>query len=257
MAKSRSRFVWYELMTSDPAAATDFYCRVVGWTARDSGMPGMNYTLLHAGETGVGGLMAVPAEAAAAGARPGWLGYVSVPDVDAYAAKVRDAGGGIHHAPDDIPGVGRFAVVADPQGAALALYKGSSDEAPPAVAPGTPGHVGWNELQAVDGAAAFAFYSSLFGWTAAEAMDMGELGIYQLFATGEQPDGGMMTRVEKSIPPFWLFYVNVDAIDAAVQRIEAGGGRVIAGPQQVPGGSWIVNAVDPQGAVFALVAPKR
>ena len=56
---------------------------------------------------------------------------------------------------------------------------------------------------------------------------------------------------------FWLYYVNVDALDPAVERIKSKGGQIVNGPNEVPGGQWIVQALDPQGAVFALVAPKR
>ena len=148
-------FVWYELMTTDAAASAAFYEGVLGMSGADSGMADMKYTIVSAGGAPVGGIMDIPAEAMNMGARPTWMGYVGVADVDAYAAKVKAAGGAVHHAPQDIPGVGRFAVVADPQGAAFMLFKGSSDEAPPNAAPGTPGHVGWHELHAGDGPAAF------------------------------------------------------------------------------------------------------
>ena len=257
MAQSPCPFVWYELMTSDSAAAESFYRQVVGWTTRDAGMPGMRYTLLSAGGGDVAGLMDLPAEACAAGARPGWLGYVGVDDVDAATARLRQAGGHVHKEPADIPGVGRFAVVADPQGATLALFKGAADMAPTQPAADTPGRVGWHELHAGEEATAFAFYSTLFGWTQADTMDMGPMGIYRLFAAGSTAIGGMMTRTPEMPVPCWLFYFNVEAIDAAAERVRAQGGRVVNGPMEVPGGSWIVNALDPQGALFALVAPKR
>ena len=189
--------------------------------------------------------------------RPGWIGYIGVDDVDACAARIKEAGGGVHHAPEDIPGIGRFAVVADPQGAAFVLFKGASDQSPQAPAPGTPGHVGWHELHARDGVSAFPFYAEFFGWTKAETMDMGPMGIYQLFAAGAEPIGGVLTKVEEMPVPCWLYYFNVEAIDAAMERVTAHAGKVINGPHQVPGGSWIAHCFDPQGAMFALVAPKR
>src|SRR3712207_2425474 len=117
---------------------------------------------------------------------------------------------------------------------------------------------GWHELHAADGAAAFEFYASMFGWTKSDALDMGPLGTYQLFATGGGPKavGGMMTRVQPQMPPAWLFYFNTDSIEAAQRRVREGGGAVLHGPHQVPGGSWIIQCRDPQGAYFALVAPK-
>ncbi len=257
MSQPTSKFVWYELMTSDAIAAAAFYRSVVGWETKDAGMPGGDYTLLLAQGADVGGLMALPAEACAMGVPPCWTGYVSVDDVDAGVARVTAAGGKLLREPQDIPGVGRFAVVADPYGAAFNLFRDNSGQAAAATVPGTPGTIGWHELHAGDGAGAFAFYSSLFGWTKADAMDMGPMGVYQLFAIDGVPVGGMMTKVPEVPQPFWLYYINVPALDAAIARVTEGGGKVVLEPQQVPGGSWIVNCTDPQGAYFALVAPQR
>ncbi len=257
MSTSPAKFVWYELMTTDTKAAEAFYSKVIGWTAQDAGMSDLPYTLLSAGANVVGGLMTLPAQASAMGTPPCWTGYIGVDDVDAYAERVKVAGGAVHHPPEDIPGVGRFAVVADPGGAVFMLFRGSSEQAPVTPAPSTPGHIGWRELHAANGEAAFAFYSGLFGWTKAEAMDMGPMGVYQIFATGGDPVGGMMTKMPESPAPFWTYYFNVEAIDAAAKRATDGGGKVINGPMEVPGGSWIVNCMDPQGAAFAMVATQR
>ena len=147
----------------------------------------------------------------------------------------------------------------DPQGAVFCLFKGDSGEPPPQPASGTPGTVGWHELYAGDLDSAWAFYSALFGWTKDEAIDMGERGVYQLFAAGAGSPaiGGMMTRPPEVPQPCWLYYVNVEAIDAAAARVTAASGQVVSGPMEVPGGSWIVQCLDPQGAMFAMVAPKR
>jgi predicted enzyme related to lactoylglutathione lyase len=224
MSKTHGKFVWYDVMTSDCKSAESFYGHVVGWTAKDSGMPNGGYTLFSMGETMVGGLMPIPPDACA---------------------------------PADIPGIGRFAVVADPHGATFILFRGTSDQAP-LVAPGTPGHIGWHELHAGNGEAAFAFYSGLFGWTKAEAVDMGAMGVYQTFAINGGPAvGGMMTKMPQTPGPFWLYYFNVDAVDAAMGRVTDGGGQIIHGPMQVPGGSFIAHCLDPQGAIFAIVGPRR
>lgn len=253
----RGKFVWYELMTSDSKAAEAFYRQVMGWEMKDAGMTDFSYTLLSAGPAMVGGLMTIPDEACAMGVRPAWTGYVGVDDVDADAARIKAAGGAIHKGPADIPNVGRFAVCADPHGAVFMLFKPASDDGPPPVAPGTPGHVGWHELHAGDRESDFAFYADLFGWTRAEAVDMGPMGIYQTFGAGGPAFGGMMTRTPDMPVPFWLYYFNVAAVDAAIARVGAGGGKVINGPMQVPGGSWIAQCLDPQGAMFALVGPQR
>lgn len=258
MSARLCKFVWYDVMTSDVQGATAFYTKVIGWDAKDAGMPDRSYTLLSVGPTMVGGIMPMPPESAAMGARPCWTGYIGVDDVDAYTQRVQAAGGAVHRPPQDIPGVGRFSVVADPQGAVFILFKGNGDQQPAPVAPGTHGRISWHELMANHGESAFAFYSSLFGWAKTTAMDMGPMGMYQMFATdGGIAAGGMMTKPPEVPMPFWQYYINVEAIDAAMARVTQNGGKVLMGPHEVPGGDWILQCTDPQGAVFAMVANKR
>ncbi len=252
-----SRFVWYELMTTDPAAAAGFYGRVMGWSAKDSGLADRSYTILSAADVPVGGLMAIPPHAAQGGAGPGWMGYIGVDNVDTVASRLTKAGGTIHRAAEDIPGVGRFAVVADPQGAPFALFTGGPGEEAPQPAAGTPGRTGWHELHSTDWQTAFAFYSGLFGWTKAEAHDMGAMGVYQIFAIDGVGAGGMFNHQDLAGHPFWLFYFTVADIQEAAGRVTGNGGRILNGPMEVPGGSMIVHCADPQGAMLALVAPGR
>ncbi|MDF2688476.1 MAG: glyoxalase [Microvirga sp.] len=256
MSNSPNHFVWYELLTTNREAAEAFYRAVIGWTSQDSGHPEMPYTIMSAGDRPVSGVMTLPPEICEQGGRPGWIGYVSVEDVDAATHRLKEAGGAVHREPDDIPNVGRFSVVADPQGANFVLFQPRGEEAPPPPM-GTPGHIGWRELYAADGASAFDFYAGQFGWTKAEAMDMGPMGVYQLFAAGDDTIGGMMTKPEQIPAPFWLFNINVPELDAAVERVNANGGQILFGPEEVPGGAWIVQGMDPQGAMFALVAMRR
>lgn len=253
------QFVWCELMTADAAAAAEFYCAVIGWNARDAGAPHVGYTILSAGETGVGGLMEMPQSVRDAGGQPGWIGYIGADDVDAAAARVKEAGGRIHRAAEDIPDVGRFAVVADPQGSVFTLFRPLGGEAERPAAGNAPGRVGWHELHAADRESAFAFYAGLFGWTKTEAIDMGPMGIYQTFATGHGGAmvGGMMTKADPARRPGWLYYFNVDDIDAAAARATGAGGQVISGPHQVPGGGWIVHCTDAQGVAFAMTGPRH
>src|SRR5438045_172009 len=172
MPSSVKKFVWYDVMTTDTKASEAFYKRVIGWNMKDSGMSDQCYTLLLVGSTMVGGLMPIPEDARKAGVGPAWMGYIGVDDVDVYAKRVKSAGGAIHRAPEDIPGVGRFAVVGDPHGAGFMLFNGTSAEAPVPAPAGTSGHIGWRELHAGDLEGAFAFYSGLFGWTKGEALNM-------------------------------------------------------------------------------------
>lgn len=251
-------FVWYELMTTDAPAACAFYRQVIGWASDAAQMPGLDYTLMSNAHGQVAGVMPLPAEVLAAGGRPAWSGFVEVDDVDASTAAAQAAGARVCVAPQDIPGVGRFATLADPQGAVFNLYRGNAGPEKPQPS-GAAGAVGWHELMAREPAGAWAFYRGLFGWAAGEAIDMGEAGSYQLFsaAPGAEAMGGLMQCMPGMPVPCWQYYINVPAIDAAVARIGTAGGQVLNGPMQVPGGSWIVNAVDPQGAMFSLVAPAR
>ena len=222
MTDPKPRFIWYELMTTDQDAAEKFYRAVVGWKMADAGQPGMRYTILSAGDRGMGGVMALPAEARKAGARPGWLGYVGVPDTDGAAKRIAEDGGAIHRSPENIPNVGRFAVVADPGGAAFNLLTPlpRQDEPTPAD-PKTLGLVSWHELYSSIGErAAFDFYARQFDWETFELMDMGAMGKYRVFGADGVPMGGMMDKPEHAPASAWGFYVNVDGIEAAIERIK-------------------------------------
>ena len=249
-----ARFVWVELMTGDLPAATAFYTRVVGWNTRPAGTPGMDYTLLTTGDAQVAGMMETPAALKAIGAPSMWSGYIAVDDVDAMEARVLQAGGKVLRPAEDIPGIGRFAVVADPQGASFMLFKPTPAEAPPALpTPGAIGTTSWRELRAMDGAAVFDFYASLFGWTRGEAHSIGDMGTYQVFEIDGVPAGGIVTKEAAAPGPGWRYYFSVDAIDAAAQRVTAHGGTIEMAPV-LAGGGWILHARDPQGAVFSLAS---
>lgn len=257
MSKHHGRFVWYELLTEDVKNAEAFYGAVIGWETKDSGMSDRSCTICSAGPAMIGGIMPIPEDARAMGVGPCWTGYISVDDVDDVARRAIAAGGRPVRAAADIPGAGRFAVMSDPQGAVIILFKGASDAAPAPAAPGTPGDVGWRELHAADGETALGFYEDLFGWTEARALDMGAHGVYRIFAIAGVESGGVMTKGPETPVPFWLYYFNVEGIDAAVERVSKAGGRVLFGPADVPGGAWIAQCLDPQGARFAMVAPRR
>ncbi|MFN8549197.1 MAG: VOC family protein [Candidatus Eisenbacteria bacterium] len=250
-------FVWHELATSDTKAATDFYGHVLGWTAVDSGMGGPGYTFVRAGDRNVGGTYTLPEELVKSGARPSWTGYLGVADAKQTLARVQELGGRVVHDLQTIPGVGVIGHLADPYGAVFAIIQPEPIEGPPPVALNTPGHVGWNELHAGDGVKAFAFYSELFGWTKADAMDMGPMGVYQLFAAGAEPIGGVMTKMPDMPAAMWLFYFNVDSATAAIERVKAHGGQLLMGPHEVPGSMWIANFFDPQGAMFSVVSKDK
>jgi uncharacterized protein len=254
MSDQPGSFIWYELLTTDPDAAAAFYGTVVGWTAQDSGQPGMDYRFFLAGEAGVGGFMALTPDMLAHGARPGWFGYLAVEDVDRAVEEAVAAGSQVQMPAMTLDGVGRMAMIADPQGASLYVMRGFSDQASTSFAPERTGHVAWNELQAADPDAALSFYGR-FGLTHGGSMDMGEAGAYHFLHLGARAVGGV-ARCEEGVPPGWTFYIAVPDIDAAQEAIARAGGRLLVGPHQIPGGDWIVIAHDPQGARFGLVGPR-
>lgn len=244
-------FVWYELVTSDIDATLAFYGRVLGWTAQDFPGGEGRYVIVSAAGKGVGGVMALPEGMN----HPFWMGYVGVADADAAVGKLESAGATIQRRMD-IPDVGRIALVTDRQGAGFAIIQGYSEQKSDAFDQALPGHGNWHELHTTDWENAFDFYSAQFGWTKGDAMPMGAMGDYQIFEIDGARAGAMFN--DTSLPqPMWLFYFGAPDIDAAIERVSSGGGKVLYGPQEVPGGAFIVQATDPQGATFAVVGPRR
>lgn len=251
MADSDGRFVWYELTTTDAAGAKAFYASVVGWGTHDIATPGMAYTLFTVGGVPVGGLMSVPEEARRMGARPTWIGYVGVDDVDTVTERINASGGAVHVPPTDVPNISRYSIVADPQTAMFALFKWHNPAQHQSVESNQPGGVGWHELLAADGPKALDFYGPLFGWQEVDAgAESNEA--YRLFSAGGRTIGGMFTKPASAAAPFWLFYFTVGDIDAAAERVKAGGGAILEGPVEMPDGNRVFRCTDPQGATFAL-----
>jgi predicted enzyme related to lactoylglutathione lyase len=246
------RFVWFDLMTTEPAAAIGFYSGLVGWGTQEWTDASMAYTMFANGQTPFGGVMQLPPEARANGAAPHWLAYVAVADVDRTVARATKLGGRVVHTPTDIPSVGRFAVIQDPQGAMIAVYRSLTESADCGPQQPVPGDFCWHELATTDHRAACDFYAELFGWEKHDAMDMGDAGVYQIYGRSGQPLGGMFDKPsEMPGPPAWLSYITVPDVRTAVERVSELGGRVLHGPAEVPGG-MIAQCMDPQGAMFAL-----
>jgi uncharacterized protein len=243
-------FVWYEHLTRDVQAAIAYYSEVIGWKTQPFGEGG-DYVMWVGSQGPLGGVMRLPDEAAKTGTPSHWMAHVQVGDVDAAAALARKLGGRIYKEPTDIPTVGRFAVIADPQGASISMFRPDEGMAPHDLS--KDGEFCWNELLTSDSAAAFRFYSGLFGWKILEEMDMGPMGTYRIFGVGQTRLGGMMTTPKGApTPPMWLFYASTSDLDAAVGRATRKGGKVMNGPMDVPGGGRIAQLVDHQGAPFAL-----
>jgi predicted enzyme related to lactoylglutathione lyase len=241
-------FVWYDLLTSDPAEAVPFYSHVLGWGSQAMGP---RYTMFTTADGPHSGTTKLPEQTKKMGAPPHWTSNVRVADVDATVALAKDLGGRVYAEPSDYPNVGRLAVLGDPHGATLNVFKPAREVA--ARDSSKPGEFVWHELMAAEHDTAFAFYAQLFGWKRSRDYDMGAMGKYLIFAVGEKELGGMMTKPkELPVPPHWLYYVEVADLDAAIERAKGKGAKLLRGPVPVPGGARIGQLMDPQGAAFAL-----
>lgn len=248
--------IWYELVTADPDASKAFYDAVLGWTieARPSGE--MDYRMIDTGDGLVGGVMRLSDAMKAGGARPRWLFYIGVDDVDTTAAAITARDGQLHMGPFDLPGIGRMAFVADPQGQPFYIMKGASDGTSTVWHRDAPGKCNWNELATSDQQGANAFYADVFGWTCPGSMPMGEMGDYMFVEAGGETIGATM-RAAPGAPGGWLFYFGAPDIHVAKATVEAQGGTVHHGPSEVPGGMMIIVASDPHGVSFGVVGPAK
>jgi predicted enzyme related to lactoylglutathione lyase len=255
MPNAPGDFIWFELLTGDPDAAQNYYAKVVGWTVADSGVDGMDYRILNAPDGSIGGVMKLPDGAGA----PTWLGYVGVEDVDRTVERMVAAGATVQMPAMTVDGVGRMAMLADPQGAPLYIMRGQSQETSTAfrMAPDSFGHVVWAELTSPDPEAAKRFYADAFGWRQEGSMPMGPLGDYQFL---HNASGGLGAVMPSSVPgsaPGWLYYFHVRDIDGAAAEVRSSGGTVVQEPIEIPGGDFSLIGLDPQGARFGLVGPRK
>lgn len=257
MHRKHGNFVWYELMTTDVAAGVDFYSHVVGWNADLAGGPARPFPLLSIGAAPVAGVVPICDAMRSAGVLPTWMGTIEVDDIDGAVKLIEAEGGIIHVPPTEVTDFGHYAVVGDPCGGTVNVSCFERQPSAAGVARNTPGLMCWRELHVDRADAAFDFYASVFGWTKAEAHDLGHLGTYQLFANGAEPIGAMMNRPSPDLPAGWRYYVYAAAMDAALERVLQAGGAVEAEPREIADGSWIARFTDPQGAGLSIVAPKR
>jgi predicted enzyme related to lactoylglutathione lyase len=256
MATLHGRPVWYELLTTDMAAAEKFYSAVVGWTTVSfEGSPQPYKMWMRGKDAPVGGLMSIPPGMQFP---PHWEMYVGVTKLEDAVSQIERAGGKALSDVIEVPNIGRMRTMTDPQGAVFALHEPAApDQMPPEAKPEV-GDVSWIELMTTDAAAAKSFYRDQFAWRDTESFDMGPMGTYHMFGRDLGSLGGMFNRPNEmaQVPPNWLLYFRVPEINAGAERIKTNGGQILNGPMEVPGGDWIVQATDPQGAAFALHAKK-
>jgi predicted enzyme related to lactoylglutathione lyase len=263
VANPTGSFIWYELMTGDAAGAKRFYDAVIGWNVAETSDFPNGYRMIGRDDGKfAGGLIELNEDMRAHGARPMWLGYVSVDDVDAVVTAMEADGAKALMPPFDIPNVGRVAMVADPQGAPLYIMKptpppGQDDAESDVFSVDQPQRVRWNELASADQDGAIDYYTKHFGWTQAGGMPMGEMGEYKFIQKDGVGIGAIMKKPPQLPVSLWSYYIGVDDIDRARQAVSDGGGQILMGPMEIPGGEYSLNAVDPQGASFGLVGPRK
>jgi len=260
---AQGHLIWYELMTPDAEASKAFYDEVVGWQIGEPVAEFQGYRMIGRSDGGFnGGVLPLTDEMQQHGARPTWLGYVGVDDTDAAVASIEQAGGKTLMPATDISNVGRIAMVADPQGAPFYVMKpippeGRENEQSDVFSVDQPQHIRWNELATTDPEGAIAFYRQQFGWSQEGDMDMGEMGKYRFIQNRGTTIGAVMPKPAQLPVSMWTYYIGVDDIDRALDAIKAGGGQVLNGPMEIPGGEFAVNAMDPQSASFGLVGPRK
>jgi predicted enzyme related to lactoylglutathione lyase len=263
--KQHGGYIWYELMTTDAEAAKAFYDKVVGWDFGEGAAEYQGYRMINTADGGfAGGVMPLTGDMQQHGARPTWLGYIDVADVDQAVTSIEGAGGKALMPAMDIPNVGRIAMVADPQGAPFYVMKpippaGQENAESDVFSLNKLGRCGWNELSTTDAAAALDFYTSQFGWEKGDVMPMGEAGDYQFINRSGQPIGAIFPAAAgtfKDERPHWRYYFRVPSVEAAKTAAEQSGGTIKVGPMEVPGGDHILIGTDPQGAEFSLVGGK-
>ncbi|MEO7634316.1 MAG: VOC family protein [Sphingomicrobium sp.] len=258
MPNPHGSFIWYELLSPDVDASKAFYDAVVGWKIDTRSNFPNGYRMIGRGDGKfAGGILPLTDELRGHGARPVWLGYIGVDDVDATVTAVTSDGGAALMPAFDIPDVGRVAMLADPQGAPFYVMRGASDEDSDVFSADHPQHVRWNELATTDPDTAIAFYTRHFGWVQEGDMDMGEMGKYRFLQHGGIGIGAVMRKPPQVPVSLWTYYIGVDDIDRAAAAVTAGGGQILFGPMEIPGGEFSLNAMDPQGVGLGLVGPRK
>ena len=241
---------WYELTAADLPGAKAFYSAVLGWSVADSGMPGMDYWVATTGDTMVAGMMAAedPAQPKA------WLTYFAADNCDETTALAASRGATVIVPPTDIPNTGRFSILTCPQGAGFGLLQPLPGGTGGAFNPQKSGHVMWHDIVTADPAKALEFYSALFGWTVSRTMQMGPDMTYHVIARDGLDIGGAFAPSPPA-PSYWKPYFGVVSAKAAMATVTAAGGKILRGPDEVPGGAFTLQGEDAQGIRIALVGP--
>jgi predicted enzyme related to lactoylglutathione lyase len=256
-ATQTAAFAWDELHTNDREKANAFYNTLFGWTAEAVPMgPDYTYHLLKrkGSDESFAGSHQQEGDELKNGVPSHWLVSLGTNDVDAATAKASELGATVVIPPADIPNVGRFSVLNDPQGAAFGLLTYSDGNSAPKPEVG-PNCIVWHELVTSDPAASKAFYSSVVGFTTEESNMTGET--VQLFKHGGEQVANILPKPSPEAPDAWVFYVEVKDIDETIEAAKKAGGSVIFPPLAIPPIGSVSWLADPTGAVFGILQPSE
>lgn len=243
---------WADCATTDLGAAEAFYASVFGWTAeRVIGSDGTEYSVQSLGGKMVAGIYALNEEMVRMGVPPHWGTYVEVADVEATLDAVRSEGGEVLDGPSDEPGIGRIALIRDPVGAYLRVWR--SEPPHGAQVFDLPGAMTWNELSTAEPEKAASFYERVFGLEV-------ETTEHPVHYTSLKIDGRAVAGILKTtpemgdFPPSWDVYFACDDADATAESVVAAGGKAIRAAFDIPGVGRMAVLQDPHGAVFEVIA---
>jgi predicted enzyme related to lactoylglutathione lyase len=235
------QFIWHDLLTSDVERATRFYTELLGWEVAPWKPGEIDYPIISSNGVMHGGF------GVADDGSPRWIGHAVVEDVEEAAANAKLAGGTIRGEPGGHPEVGSWVTIVDPHGATISAFKPNYDS------PAPSGVFVWDELVTLDAEGAKGFYGAVFGWTA-EAMEMGETGVYTVFKKedGESVAGMMEKRGDERGPAVWMPYLGADDVDARVAKATELGAQTLVEPMQIESVGRFAVLTDPTGAAFGL-----
>lgn len=239
--------IWFDLQTSNAAAARDFYAAVLGWTYEEQAPEYGGYAVAFKDGAVASGIGQQEPGATYPSA---WTVYFGVANADAACAKITAAGGSLMFPPMVIGDQGRMAMCTDPTGAAFGVWEPIKHTGAEAV--NEPGAMVWCEVNTRDSARASQFYAEVFGLTI-ETMEMQGTPYHMLKNNGEPVAGVLqMTPEWGDMPPHWMAYFGVTNAEEAKAAVEKNGGQVHHGPFDTPYGRMIV-AADPQGAAVSFI----
>ena len=251
MMESQHIFEWHELFSPEPEKSAGFYADICTGDIEKMVLSSSNlpYFIVRMSNGGSLGITGLPSESIPMG----WYGYIFTEDMNQTLERVKKLGGRIVLPATMEKGIGKYALISDPEGVVLGV-----DELVPDLRPPKPNiGVSWNELVVRNLESTLKFYQDLFGWKVVDKFPM-ETGPYLILGTGDDPktEFGAIYASQET-PPTWRYYIHIERMDPVIEKVKEMGGKVTMGPLEVPGGTFVALCLDDQGIPFAIHAPKR